>query len=270
MSLAEPLAVATPPVSVLGVSVATLDAGACADLVVRWAAERGPSSEARYVCATSVHGIVEGWRHPEFRRILRGAALVCPDGMPLVWVGRLKGRRHMTRTCGPDLMLDVCRRSTGTGVRHFFYGGALGVPERLALELGRICPGLLVAGCHSPPFGDLADDERAGVAERINATAAGIVWVGLGTPRQERWAAAMAPRLHARVIVTVGAAFDYHTGRLRRAPSPLQRAGLEWAYRLAQQPRRLWRRYLSNNPLFVVLATAELLGWLRIGDARDG
>ncbi|MGH7701374.1 MAG: WecB/TagA/CpsF family glycosyltransferase, partial [Gemmatimonadales bacterium] len=260
---------AAEPVSVLGVPIAVGDVGRCADAVVRWAAEVTERPAARYVCATSVHGVVEAWRHREFHRILGNAALVCADGMPLVWVGRMKGRRGMVRASGPDLMLETCGRSAGTGVRHFFYGGAAGVAERLALTLARRFPALLVAGWHAPPFRELGHDELDAVAREINAAAPDIVWVGLGTPRQERWAAAMAGRLRAKVIVTVGAAFDYHTGRLRRAPAVLQRAGLEWAYRLAQQPRHVWRRYLTNNPLFVVLATAELLGWLRIGDAHD-
>jgi N-acetylglucosaminyldiphosphoundecaprenol N-acetyl-beta-D-mannosaminyltransferase len=256
-------------VPVLGVPVATQDLGQCADLIVRWAGSRDARANPRYVCPTSVHGIVEAWRHADFRRVLQNAALVCPDGVPLVWVGRLKGERHMTRTFGPDLMLEVCRRSAGRGIRHYLYGGAPDVADRLAAQLQRRFPGLIVAGCDSPPFGELGEGELDRAAERINETAADLIWVALGTPRQERWARAMVGRLRAGVVVTVGAAFDYNTGRLRRAPVVLQRAGLEWAYRLAQQPGRLWRRYLTNNPLFVVLATAELLGWLRVGDARD-
>ncbi len=262
----------TERVSLLGVPVATGRLGECADQVARWAREPVRSGGPKYVCPTSVHGLVEGWRDPAFRAILAAAALVVPDGVPLVWLGRLKGQRHMTRVFGPDLMIEVCRRTAEAGqrVRHFFYGGAPGVAEELARRLTARFAGLDVVGYAAPPFRDLAADEVAATADTINRSGADLVWVGLGTPKQERWAAAMRSRLHAKVLVTVGAAFDYHTGRLRRAPRVMQRAGLEWAYRLAQEPGRLWRRYLMNNPLFVVLATAELLGWLRIGDTRDG
>ena len=258
-------------VSLLGVPVATAHLNECAAQVVRWAREPAPGAGSRYVCPTSVHGLVEGWRDPAFRAILAAAALVAPDGVPLVWLGRLKGRRQMTRVFGPDLMVEVCRRSAqpGSTVRHFFYGGAPGVAEELARRLAARFVGLAVVGCAAPPFRDLAEGELAAIAETINQSGADLVWVGLGTPKQERWAAAMRSRLHAKVLVTVGAGFDYHTGRLRRAPTVMQRAGLEWAYRLAQEPGRLWRRYLTNNPLFVVLAAAELLGLAKFGEPRD-
>jgi N-acetylglucosaminyldiphosphoundecaprenol N-acetyl-beta-D-mannosaminyltransferase len=177
----------------------------------------------------------------------------------------------MTRVFGPDLMIEVCRRSTqpANPLRHFFYGGSPGVAAELATRLTERFVGLAAVGCMSPPFRELAEDEVLAIADTINRSGADVVWVGLGTPKQERWAAAMRSRLHAKVLVTVGAAFDYHTGRLRRAPPLMQRAGLEWAYRLAQQPGRLWRRYLINNPLFVVLAAAELLGLAKFGEPRD-
>ena len=257
--------------ALLGVPVATGSVVECADQVARWAREPARSGGPRYVCPTSVHGLVEGWRDPAFRAILGAAALIAPDGVPLVWLGRLKGQRHMTRVFGPDLMVEVCRRSTqpGNTLRHFFYGGAPGVAEELALRLTERFAGLAVVGCMAPPFRDLAENEVLTIADTINRSGADFVWVGLGTPKQERWAASMRSRLHAKVVVTVGAAFDYHTGRLRRAPPVMQRAGLEWAYRLAQEPRRLWRRYLTNNPLFVVLAAAELVGLAKFGEPRD-
>jgi N-acetylglucosaminyldiphosphoundecaprenol N-acetyl-beta-D-mannosaminyltransferase len=198
--------------------------------------------------------------------------MVTPDGVPLVWLGRLKGRRHMTRVYGPDLMLEVCRLSNESGgaLRHFFYGAAPGVAEELGRRLAARFPGLIVAGSASPPFRDLSVTELEADAETINASAADIVWVGLGTPKQERWAAAMRGRLRAKVLVTVGAAFDIHAGRLRQAPRSVQRAGLEWAYRLLQEPRRLWRRYLTNNSRFIVLAAVDLLGLSKNGVASEG
>jgi len=198
--------------------------------------------------------------------------MVTPDGVPLVWLGRLKGRRQMTRVYGPDLMLEVCRLSnqSGRALRHFFYGGAPGVAEELGRRLAARFPALIEAGSSSPPFRDLSVTELEADAETINASAADIVWVGLGTPKQERWAAAMCGRLRAKVLVTVGAAFDFHAGRLRQAPRSVQRVGLEWAYRLLQEPRRLWRRYLTNNSRFIVLAALDLLGLSKNGVATEG
>jgi N-acetylglucosaminyldiphosphoundecaprenol N-acetyl-beta-D-mannosaminyltransferase len=168
-------------------------------------------------------------------------------------------------------MLEVCRLASRSGgvLRHFFYGGAPGVAEELGRRLAARFPGLIVAGSLSPPFRDLSVTELEADAETINGSGADLVWVGLGTPKQERWAAAMRGRLRAKVLVTVGAAFDFHTGRLRQAPRSLQRAGLEWAYRLVQEPRRLWRRYLTNNSAFILLAVADLLGWSKHGVANE-
>jgi len=263
--------VTTGRVALLGVPVASDTLADCADQIIGWARPTGQVTESRYVCATSVHGLVESWRDPAFRGILARAALVAPDGVPLVWLGRLKGKRQMTRVFGPDLMIEVCRRSTQSGntVRHFFCGGAPGVAEELAGRLAARFPGLEVVGCAAPPFWDLAADELEAIANAIDRSGADIVWVGLGTPKQERFAAALRGRLDGKVLVTVGAAFDYHTGRLRRAPAVMQRAGLEWAYRLAQEPARLWRRYLTNNPLFVVLAATDLLGLAKFGEPSD-
>lgn len=245
--------------------VATLSLTESAAQVVAWARGQRRVEGARVVVATSVHGLVEGWRKLAFRAILEDSALITPDGMPLVWVGRLKGAAGMGRVYGPDLMLETCRQAAGTGVRHYFYGGAAGVPERLADVLLARFPGIVVAGAHSPPFRELSDAELEEDAARFDAAGADLVWVGLGTPRQERRAARLATYTRAKVLVTVGAAFDFQTGRVRQAPRVLQKTGLEWAYRLSQEPGRLWRRYLTNVPLFVILATAELLGLISVG-----
>jgi len=175
----------------------------------------------------------------------------------------------MNRVYGPDLMLEICRLSADTRIRHFFYGGAPGVAEQLAGKLAERFPGLNVAGWHCPPFRELTPIELEEVVACVNGASPDVVWTGLGTPRQERWAAAVRAKLTAKVVVTVGAAFDFHAGRRRQAPRLLQRAGLEWAYRLAQEPRRLWRRYLRNNPLFVILAGAELLGVTRFASIEQ-
>ena len=246
--------------------MSTLDLPACASLIMRWARDEPRPEGARTICATSVHGLVEAWRDPAFRAVLNEAALITPDGMPLVWVGWLRGRSAMNRVYGPDLMLEICRLSADTRIRHFFYGGAPGVAEQLAGKLAERFPGLNVAGWHCPPFRELTPIELEEVVACVNGASPDVVWTGLGTPRQERWAAAVRSKLTAKVVVTVGAAFDFHAGRLRQAPRLLQRAGLEWAYRLAQEPSRLWRRYLRNNPLFVILAGAELLGVTRFAN----
>jgi len=225
-----------------------------------WCAEGLPADGPRYVCATSVHGLVEGRRDAAFRRILNRAAMVLPDGMPMVWFGRLAGRRGMCRVYGPGFMELVCRESATVAIRHFFYGGAPGVADELARRAAARFPGLQVAGTHCPPFRPLTERELDEVAAQINGAQADIVWVGLSTPKQEHWMDLARSRLGARVLISVGAAFDYHTDRLRKAPGAVQAAGLEWAYRLMQEPGRLWRRYAVNNPRFLYFAALQLSG----------
>jgi N-acetylglucosaminyldiphosphoundecaprenol N-acetyl-beta-D-mannosaminyltransferase len=244
---------------VLGVQVSTLSLQESADQMLEWAHDES-SSLPRIVCATSVHGIIEAREDPAFKAILNRAALVTPDGVPLVWVGRLSGCSTMERVYGPSLTRRVCELSAGRGTRHYFYGGAPGVAEELACRLATESPGLRVAGTYSPPFRELTPAELGEVAARINAARADIVWVGLSTPKQERWADSVRGLLEARVVATVGAAFDFHAGRLRQAPAWMQQHGLEWLFRLSQEPRRLWRRYAHNNPRFAVLAVRQLLG----------
>ncbi len=250
------------PVEILGVPVSTLPLAETVRRVVDWAL--APEADrARVVCATTVHGLMEGWRDPGFRTILAEAAMVTADGMPLVWLGSLQGHAGMERVCGPSLMLRVCEASAGLPIRHFFYGGVPGVGERLAATLGDRFAGLQVAGWYCPPFRSLTAGEKQDVAAKIDGAGTDIVWVGLGTPKQERWAAEMRSRLATKVIITVGAAFDFHTGRVKRAPLFVQSAGLEWAFRLWQEPRRLWRRYVYNNPAFLWLALLQLAGFKR-------
>ncbi len=246
-------------VNILGVDVSAATLAEVVRDVVAWAT--GPSeSPLRFVSATSVHGLIEGTRDPVFRAILNGASRVTPDGMPLVWFGRLSGRTTMERVYGPTLMKEVCRRTAGLGVRHFFYGGAPGVPEELARRLQAEFTGLEVAGTLSPPFRPLTKSEVSEIVTRINHSGPDIVWVGLSTPKQERWIGAVRARLNARVVLSVGAAFDFHTGRVRQAPVWMQARGLEWLFRLSQEPRRLWRRYAYNNPMFLWLALLQLAG----------
>ena len=171
--------------------------------------------------------------------------------MPLVWLSRARGFGYVNRVYGPDLMLALCERSLSKGYRHFLYGGAPGVPEKLAENLKRRFPGLDVVGTYSPPFRPLTHEEDERVVRMINEAGPDIVWVGLSTPKQERWMAGHIGRLEAPVLIGVGAAFDFHSGVKRQAPRWMQRSGLEWLFRLLTEPRRLWRRYLIYNSLFV-------------------
>jgi len=250
-----------PRANILGVGVSALNMAMALEIIEGWIERREP----HYVCVTGVHGVMESQRDEELRRIHNRAGLVTPDGMPLVWLSRLQGFHHVERVYGPDLMLALCERSVAKGYRHFFYGGAEGVPEQLASVLQKRFPGLQVAGTFSPPFRPLTADEDDRIVQMINAAAPDIVWVGLSTPKQERWMAGHRERLTAPVLIGVGAAFDFLTGRKPQAPRWMQRAGLEWLFRLLTEPRRLWRRYLINNPLFVALVVLQALGVRRYG-----
>ncbi len=237
-----------PRVDVLGIGISAIDMAQAVAEIARWIQD----GEQHYVCVTGVHGVMEARRDPELRRIHNASGLTTPDGMPMVWAGHRAGVPHMQRVYGPDLMLEVLALAAERGWSSFFYGGGPGVPELLAERLTARFPGLPVAGTWSPPFRPLTPEEDQAVVERINRSGADLVWVGLSTPKQERWMAAHAGRLDAKALLGVGAAFDIHAGLLAQAPPWMQGAGLEWLYRLGREPRRLWRRYLRNNPRFVV------------------
>ena len=232
--------------NVLGVGVSAIDMPATLRMIGAWIA----SGDRQYVCITGVNGIMVAQKDQGLRETYNAAGMVTPDGMPLVWIGRLIGRA-IDRVYGPDVLLAACEQSIAMGWRHYFYGGSAGVPELLARKLQERYPGLHVVGTYSPPFRALTPDEEAEVLGRINDAGADIVWVGIGTPKQERWMGAMRSRLHAPVLVGIGAGFDFHAGLKRQAPRWMQRAGLEWFFRLLQEPTRLWHRYLVYNPLFL-------------------
>ncbi len=170
----------------------------------------------------------------------------------MVWAGKRAGADQMSRVYGPDLMLEICARSETEGWTHYFYGGKEGVPDLLAKRLGERFPGLKVVGTHSPPFREPTEAEQVEITATINAAGPDFLWVGLGTPKQERWMDANRRRLDAPAILGVGAAFDIHAGLLPQAPGWMQKRGLEWLYRLIKEPRRLWKRYLGNNPRFLL------------------
>ena len=250
-----------PPqrVNVLGVGVSAITMAQGVALIDSWVA----ADERRYVCVTGVHGVMESQSDPSLRAIHNSAGLVTPDGMPLVWLSRVWSDHPVERVYGPDLLLACCNTFAAKGYRHYFYGGAPGIPERLADRLRQRFPEMCVAGTWSPPFGELPSLPDPATVDRINAARPDIVWVGLSTPKQERWMALYTGHLTAAVLVGVGAAFDFHAGEKRQAPLWMQRSGLEWLFRLATEPRRLWRRYLSNNPRFVYRVLLQWAGLVR-------
>lgn len=251
-----PSAPETRSIGVLGVRVDSLNLQT-ATAAIAAAIDR---RERGYVCVTGVHGVMESQRSAECREIHNRASLVTPDGMPLVWLLRLAGNRDADRVYGPDLMLAVFENACRRGDRHFLYGAEESTLRRLRERLLRRFPEARIVGSYSPPFRPLTDDETADIAGRINASGADIVWVGLSTPKQERWMARFRPMLEPAMLIGVGAAFDFHAGLKRQAPRFMQRMGLEWLFRLVSEPRRLWRRYLRNNPQFIVAITAQLMG----------
>jgi N-acetylglucosaminyldiphosphoundecaprenol N-acetyl-beta-D-mannosaminyltransferase len=203
------------------------------------------------VTAAAVHLVMVAREDPETRRAV-DASLAVPDGVPLVWALRALGHENATRVYGPDLMAAYCARSARTGTTMYLYGGrSEAALDDLTQSLLRRYPGLRIVGGWSPPFRALTDTERDEVAARINASGADVVWVGTGQPKQEKWMAEMRDRLDAPILAGVGAAFDFHAGIVPQAPAWMQRRGLEWVYRLAREPRRLWRRYARYNPRFI-------------------
>jgi N-acetylglucosaminyldiphosphoundecaprenol N-acetyl-beta-D-mannosaminyltransferase len=243
-------------VNVLGVGISVLNLQTALAAIAQAVRERRKG----YICVTGVHGVMEAQDDPAFKNILNSAFLCTPDGMPMVWAGRRAGHREMRRVYGPDLMLDVCAWSETSGAKHFFHGGADGVAELLAQKLKAKFPKLQVAGTFTPPFRALNADEERNLQAQIAAARPDILWVGLSTPKQERFMAEYLPKLDATLMVGVGAAFDFHSGRVRQAPRWMQRSGLEWFYRLCSEPRRLGKRYLRNNPLFVLKFFGQLTG----------
>ena len=213
-----------------------------------------------YVCVTGVHGVSEAQTNPRFRSILNSAFLNTTDGMPLVWLGRRAIGPRVDRVYGPDLMLEILQATQHTGHRHFFYGGAPGVADELKARMEKRYPGIAIVGTYCPPFRPLNTDEEAELSTLVRDRKPDIIWVGLSTPKQELFMAEYLPRLETTLMFGVGAAFDFHTGRVSQAPRWMQRSGLEWFYRLSREPRRLGPRYLINNPLFVARLAAESLG----------
>jgi len=239
---------------ILGVRVDPTSYSAATAQIVAWAANH----ESRYVCVANVHMIMEAYDSPGFTEIVNAADLITPDGMPLVWTLRHLGYPDQERVYGPDLTLHLVDAAAKQNIPIGFYGGAPETLHRLTDVLTRRLPSLRIAYSFSPPFHPLAPDEDQGVIREINMSGARILFVGLGCPKQERWMAEHKGRISA-VMVGVGAAFDYYGGTKRQAPAPMQKLGLEWLFRLIQEPGRLWRRYLYHNPRFMGLVLAQIL-----------
>ena len=258
-AMTNPMARASviPRANVLGVGVSAIDIPRAIAEMESWI----DAADREYVCVTGMHGIVESQRATPLRLIHNRAGLVTPDGMPLVWLLWWHGYHHSDRVYGPDLMMATLAHGASRGWRHFLYGARQETLDLLEARLKQRVPGLNIVGRFSPPFRDLTPEEDAEIVERINASGADIVWVGLSTPKQERWMAGHRSLLRANVLIGVGAAFDFHAGTVRQAPRFMQRCGLEWSFRLLTEPRRLWRRYATGIPAFiwgVLLQTARL------------
>jgi N-acetylglucosaminyldiphosphoundecaprenol N-acetyl-beta-D-mannosaminyltransferase len=230
------------------------------DLALQQIARALEIKQKGYVCVTGVHGVSEAQSDAEFRRILNRAFLCTPDGMPLVWVGRWQGHKQMDRVYGPDLMLAMMTLSEKTGWRHFFYGGANGTAQLLQTKFLQRFPKLRIVGACEPPFRPLNLDEQQKLREDLRLARPDIMWVGLSTPKQERFMAQYLDQLDVTLMFGVGAAFDFHAGKVRQAPKWMQRSGLEWFFRLCCEPQRLWKRYLKNNPLFVARIFCQFTG----------
>jgi N-acetylglucosaminyldiphosphoundecaprenol N-acetyl-beta-D-mannosaminyltransferase len=247
-----------PRVNILGTHISATNMDQARETISEWIAQR----DSHYVCVTPAHVVMDSRRDPKLRSALNESGMTTPDGMGIVWLLKLRGYRNVSRVYGADLMLEMCRLSETKGWRNFFYGGEPGVAEELAGRLAARFPKLQAAGTFSPPFRAPTPSEDEADIRRINAAHPDVLWVGIGSPRQELWMAEHAGKIQAPVMIGVGAAFDFLSGRKRQAPGWIQRAGLEWLFRLGSEPRRLWRRY-SEYPLFVILVVLQTLGVTR-------
>lgn len=237
---------------VIGIPVSAIDMSAAVATIEDWV----DAGARQYVCVAGAHSLIESRTNVALRRSLRAAGLVTPDGMPLVWIARLRGLLQVRRVYGPDLMLAMSRRSARGDLRHFYYGGTEGVAERLRDRLRQANPDLDVVGCITPQFRAMTPEEEDALVSAINEARPDVLWVGLGMPKQELWMMRLRDRLEVPVMIGVGAAFDFLSGTKRQAPAWMRRNGLEWCFRLGTEPKRLFARYASVVPPFLLV-----LGW---------
>jgi N-acetylglucosaminyldiphosphoundecaprenol N-acetyl-beta-D-mannosaminyltransferase len=256
-SLRDPKRKYIPPEKfpILSVGVNPVNMQSAVKTIGGWISNR----DQHYVCVTPAHSIMDAYYNPSLKQIFNHSGLTTPDGMAIVWLLRMRGFSQVERVYGPDLMRAVCQRSLEAGWRHYFYGGQPGVAEQLSDKLITQFPGLIISGVFSPPFRDLTLAEDQEIVSMVNDASPDIVWVGIGSPKQEIWMSSHLGLVKAPVFIGVGAAFDFLSGMKRQAPHWIQRSGFEWLFRLVTEPKRLWRRY-ARYPLFLLLVSMQLLG----------
>lgn len=234
------------------------------DTMIEVCQRQEPKSN-RLVSATGAHGLVYAKKHPEFAETLRSFYWNLPDGVPGVWLGRMKGSRSLERCYGPDLFEQVLRKSSALAIRHYFCGGKEGVADELREVCRRKFNNDHCVGAYSPPFRELSGSDYKEIANMIRQSEADVVWIGLSTPKQEMFAKELSKHLKVHYIIAIGAAFDFHTSRIKQAPKAIQRIGLEWLFRLLIEPKRLYKRYLEIVPLFIYYGVQDLLKTYRPG-----
>ena len=247
--------------SILGVNISAVNLESASAAIDAWIRNH----EKRYVCVAPVSTILSCQDDTDYKDVINNADMVTPDGMPVVWLGRRQGFHEVSRTYGPDLMQRVCFEGQKKGYRHYFYGAAPKTLEKLINRLKEGYPQIQIAGYYAPPFRPLSASENQDVIEKINAAQADILWVGLGSPKQDFWMKQNRDKLHVPVAIGVGAAFDFLAGTKKQAPRWMQRSGLEWLFRFLSEPRRLWRRYLIGNPRFIFLLMKEYVTTRKTG-----
>jgi N-acetylglucosaminyldiphosphoundecaprenol N-acetyl-beta-D-mannosaminyltransferase len=250
--------------NVLGIGVSTTNLPAALSTLEDWII----NGRKTYVCVTGVHGVMEAQKDAKLKEIHNQSGLTVPDGMPLVWAGKIYGHKNMGRVYGPDFMLEVCKVSVQRQYTHFLYGGKEGVAEKLKENLVKKFPGLSIVGTYTPPFRPLNEQEEEGLIQKVAGCCPDLFWVGLSTPKQERFMYHYLPKLDTGVMIGVGAAFDIHAGLFKDPPEWIKQSGLQWGYRLGQDPRRLWKRYLTNNPVFVGKFLRQLFADILKGGLR--
>ena len=261
-----PAPIAPEAVSILGIPLAMTDY----DATMEWMDASIAHREKGYICVAATHTVMVCDEDPELREAVLNSSLTVPDGQPLVWAMNAMGGDLEDRVYGPELMARYCDRAAHAGTRMYLYGGRnQGALVQLALNLRKRFPGVKIVGGYSPPFRDLSEEEEDAIVEEMNRSKADVIWVGVGAPKQEKWMAAMRDRLDAPVLVGVGAAFDFHAGLVPQAPMWMQSAGLEWSFRLAHEPRRLWRRYARYNPRFIRGFARQYARHRLLGDSTE-
>jgi len=249
--------------NILGVQVSAINMSLAIEAFENWIKE----GEKTYVCVTPAHSVMDCVQDHRLYPLFNNSGMTTPDGMSLAWLLKLKGYKNVKRVAGSDLMREVLAYSVQRGWKHYFYGGAIGTPEKLSQHFKSTYPEIKIVGAYSPPFRNLTRDEELEITSQINATQPDIIWVGISSPKQERWMAKHINELSASVLVGVGAAFDFLSGQKQRAPLWMQKTGLEWLFRLITEPKRLWPRY-RLYPLFVFLALAQILGFWKLENKK--